>query len=285
MWDDEGHIYEWDTTNERNMTQIASISELNKNSQIVQIKNQDIISLDAELDIISVLHLQNRSNKVLLCRNDGCCSEFGSERCYQSNSFDIHGINLNPQRKASVYFSDKTAIKMFDITSSPIQPQVVVDFSDHLGTSGDIETFIFSNDYSIIFLFWIATDDKEKFLYRYHVHNRTISGKIGMSVSLVQLSSLSDHIVLGLDKKNGQLIAVDFESKSFYSLCKDTVATTFPGYSSTQSLPECTSQLNIVKFTQDDDYIYAANKDNDIYIISDVKGLHFSFGFIRSVLS
>ena len=96
-----------------------------------------------------------------------------------------------------------------------------------------------------------------------------------MNVSLVQLLSLSDHIVLGLDEANGQLIAVDFESNSFSSLCKDTVVTTFPGYSSVHSVPECTSQLDIVKFTQDNDYIYAADKNKEINVISNIKGLHF----------
>ena len=117
MWDDEKHIYEWDITNERNMTQIASFPKLSTISQIVRFENQDIISLDAESDIISLVHLQNRSTEVLLCRDDGCCSEFGSERCYKSKSSEIHGITLNPQRSASVYFSDKTAVKMLDITS------------------------------------------------------------------------------------------------------------------------------------------------------------------------
>ena len=285
MWDDEGHFYKWDITNERNMTLIASFPELNAISQIVQFENQDIITLDAELDIITLVHLQNRSKEVLLCRDDGCCSEFGSDRCYQSKSSDIHGITLNPQGSASVYFSDKTAVKMFNITSSLIKPEVVVDFSDHLNTSGEIETFIFSNDYSIIFIFWAATTGNENFLYRYHVGNGTISGNFGVSVSLVQLSSLSDHIVLGLNDANDELIAVDFESQSVSSLCRDNVVTPFPGYSNTQSLPGCTSQLNIDKFTQDNEYIYAADINKDIHIISNIKGLHFLFGLIWRIPS
>ena len=273
MWDDERHIYEWDITNERNMTLIASFPELSTISQIVQFENQGIISLDAVLDVISFMYFQNGSTEVLLCRGDGCCAEYGSERCYQSNTSNIHGVTLNPQGNASVYFSDQTTVKRFHITSSPIQPELVVDLFDHVDTSGKIKTFTFSNDHSIIFMFWTATDGKENILYRYNVNNGIISGKIGMSVSLVQLSSLSDHIVLGLDEAKVQLLVVDFESESFSSLCEDTVATTFPGYSSTHSLPECTNRLDIVKFTQNNDYIYTANKYDDIHIFSNVKGL------------
>ena len=285
MWDIERHIYEWDITNERNMTLIASFPELSTISQIIQFENQDILSLDAVSDVISFMHFQNRSTEVLLCRDDGCCSEYGSERCYQSNSSNLHGITLNPPGSASVYFSDKTAVKKFDITSSLIQPEVVVDLIDHVDTFGKIETFILSNDNSFIFMFWKATDGKENFLYRYHVNNGTISGNFGMSVGLVQLSSPSDHIVLGLDDANDQLIAVDFESLSVSSLCRENVVTMFPGYSNTHSLPKCTSQLNIDKFTQDDDYIYTADENNDIHIISNIKGLNFLFRLIWSIPS
>ena len=285
MWDDEKHVYEWDITNERNMTLIASFPELSAISQIVQFENQDIISLDAKLGIISVVHRQNRSTEVLLCRGDGCCSEFGSERCYQSNSSDIHGITLNPQKGASVYFSDKTAVKFIDITSSLIQPELVVDLFSQVDTSGTIKTFTFNNDFSIIFMFWTATDGNENFLYRYLVNNGTISGNFEMSVGLVQLSSLSDHILLGLDDANDQLIAVDLESQSVSSLCRENVVTMFPGYPNTHSLPKCTSQLNIDKFTQDDDYIYTADENNDIHIISNIKGLNFLFRLIWSIPS
>ena len=164
---------------------------------------------------------------------------------------------------------------MFDITSSLIQPEMVVEFFDHVHNFGEIETFIFSNDNSFIFMFWIAADGKENFLYRYHVNNGTISGDFRMSVSLVQLLSLSDQIILGLDEANDQLIAIDFESNSISSLCRDNVATTFPGYSNTHSLPVCTSPLNIKKLAQDNDYIYAADVNKDIHMISNIKGLHF----------
>ena len=255
---------------------MASISELSAISQIVQLENQDIIVLDTKLGIISYVHLHDKTTEVLICKDAGCCSAFGSEQCYQSHSSDIGGITVNlKEEHAWVYFSDKTTVKKFHFSSQNIQPEVVVDLVNHVGSTGRIVTFTFNKDYSIIFLLWQAADENQRILYRYYVNNETLSGNIPITKPLSQLLSLSEHIILGVVKTNAETLVIDFQSKSKSRVCRDTAAV--KGYSSEDPLPKCTNPLNIRKMTQDDTFIYAEDKSYTIHMISSIKGMNLTY--------
>ena len=256
---------------------MASISEISGISQIVQLENQDIIVLDTTLDIISYVHLHDKTTQVLLCKGAGCCSAFGSEQCYQSHSSsEIVGITVNSKEEhVWVYFSENTTIKKFQISSQNILPEVVVDLVNHVSSTGKIETFTFNKDYSIIFLLWQAADENQRILYRYYVNNETLSGNIPITKPLSQLLSLSEHIILGVVKTNAETLVIDFQSKSKSRVCRDTAAV--KRYSGEDHLPKCTNPLNIKKMAEDDTYIYAEDKNETIHMISSIKGMNLSY--------
>ena len=260
---------------------MASISELSAISQIVQLENQDIIVLDTKLGIISYVHLHDKTTEVLMCKGAGCCSAFGSEQCYQSHSSDIGGITVNlKEEHAWVYFSDKTTVKKFHFSSQHIQPEVVVDLVNHVGSTGKIVTFTFNKDYSIIFLLWERLDNEDRLLYRYNIHGKNISGEINMQeVALTEISSVNKNIILGLDVKHKQLVALDFESdKSISSwVCLVNATAGSPGYSDEDDNSlECNTDSHSIKMmTQDDNYIYAMDSSaNSILAIDNIKGLY-----------
>ena len=255
---------------------MASISELSGISQIVQLENQDIIVLDTTLDIISYVHQHDKTTEVLMCKGAGCCSAFGSEQCYQSYSSDIGGITVNLKKEhALVYYSDKTTVKKFQISSQHIQTAVVFDLVNHVGSIGKIETFTFNKDYSIIFLLWQAADENQRMLYRYYVSNETLSGNIPITKPLTQILSLSEHIILGVVKTKAETLVIDFQSKSKSRVCRDTAAV--KRYSGGDHLPKCTNPLNIKKMAEDDTYIYAEDKNETIRMISSIKGMNLSY--------
>ena len=280
LWD-KGNIYSWDIDNNINATQIASLKELTRVSQILQLDTHNIIALGAQSDTINYVHLNSQTVEVLLCNGEGCCSKFDSERCHQQSSISsvvkISGISLNSHDHVSLYFSANSAIKKFQIDDSLIQPEVVVDLSDHVDSPGKIKTFTFNEDYSIIFLLWKPLDNEEHLLYRYHVKRKKTTGNIKIQQKeLAKISSLSENIVLGIDHKHYQLVALDFESESISTVCLDNVTEGSPGHSDDDvSSSECnTTPHSIIRMTHDDDYIYATDNANSILAINNIKGLY-----------
>ena len=278
LWD-EGHVYRWENDKNESLTPIASLEELPAVSQILQLDTDEIIVLSALSDTISYVHLHSQTAEVLLCNEEGCCSQSDSERCHQqSNSSQISEISLNSQDRVSVYFVDNAAIKKFQINDSIIQPQVVVDLLTLVDYPGKIIKFTFNEGYSIIFLLWEPLDKKDRLLYRYNIHGKNISGEINMQeVALTEISSVNENIILGLDVKHKQLVALDFESKSISRrVCLDNATAGSPGYSNEDDNSlECNTDPHSIKMmTQDDNYIYAMDSANNILAIDNIKGLY-----------
>ena len=277
LWD-EGHVYRWENEKNESLTPIASLKELPKVSQILQLVNHSILVLSAKSNTISYVHLHNQTAEVLLCNEEGCCSQSDSERCHQqSNSSQIGGISLNSQDHGSVFFSDNAAIKKFRIDNSLIQPEVVVDLLNHVDRPGDIMKFTFNEDYSIIFLLWERLDNEDRLLYRYNIYGKKISGEIKMQErELAEISSVNENIILGLDNIQKQLVALDFESNSTSRVCLDNATAGSPGYSDEDDNSlECNTDPHSIKMmTQDDNYIYAMDSSaNSILVIDNIKGL------------
>ena len=282
LWD-EWYVYRWENDKNESLTPIASLKELPQVSQILQLDTNDIVVLSAQSDTISYVNLHSRTAEVLLCNDEGCCSQSDSERCHQqSNSSQISEISLNSQDHVSVFFSDKAAIKKFRINESLIQPEVIIDLSDHVDSLGKIKTFTFNEDYSIIFLLWKTLDNEKNLLYRYHIHYKTMSEYIEIQEKLAKISSLGENIVLGLDEEHKQLVALDFESdKSISSwVCLVNATAGSPGYSDgDDNSSECnTPPHSITMMTQDDNYIYAMDSANNILAIDNIKGGYHRLG-------
>ena len=220
LWD-EWYVYRWGNDKNESLTPIASLKELPQVSQVLQLDTNDIVVLSAQSDTISYVNLHSRTAEVLLCNDEGCCSQSDSERCHQqSNSSQIGGISLNSQDHGSVFFSDNAAIKKFQIDDSIIQPEVVVDLN-HIEHPGNIIKFTFNEDYSIIFLLWERLDNEKNLLYWYHIHRKTMSGYIKIQEILANILSLGENIILGLDEKHNRLLAIDYKHL-FVSLIRQT---------------------------------------------------------------
>ena len=218
LWD-EWYVYRWGNDKNESLTPIASLKELPQVSQILQLDTNDIVVLSAQSDTISYVNLHSRTAEVLLCNDEGCCSQSDSERCHQqSNSSQISEISLNSQDHVSVYFSDNAAIKKFQIDDSIIQPEVVVDLN-HMDHPGNIIKFTFNEDYSIIFLLWERLDNEKNLLYWYHIHRKTMSGYIKIQEKLANILSLGENIILGLDEKHNRLLAIDYKHNSSSRVC------------------------------------------------------------------
>ena len=281
LWD-EGHVYRWENDKNESLTPIASLEELPPVSQILQLVNHNILVLSAKSNTISYVHLHNQTAELLLCNDEGCCSQSDSERCHQqSNSSQISEISLNSQDHGSVFFSDNAAIKKFRIDNSLIQPQVVVDLLTLVDYPGKIIKFTFNEDYSIIFLLWEPLDNKDHLLYRYNIHGKKISGEIKINmqeVGLAEISSLNENIILGLDNIHKQFVALDFESDKSISrrVCLVNATAGSPGYSNEDDNSlECNTDPHSIKMiTQDDNYIYGMDNANSILAIDDIKGLY-----------
>ena len=277
LWD-EWYVYRWGNDKNESLTPIASLKELPQVSQILQLDTNDILVLSAQSDTISYVNLHSRTAEVLLCNDEGCCSQSDSERCHQqSNSSQISEISLNSQDHGSVFFSDNAAIKKFQIDNSLIQPEVVVDLLNHVDHPGDIMKFTFNEDYSIIFLLWERLDNEDRLLYRYNVHGKKISGEIKMQEKeLAEIASVNENIILGLENIQKQLVASDFESNSTSRDCLDNATAGSPGYSDEDDNSlECNTDPHSIKMmTQDDNYIYAMDSSaNSILVIDNIKGL------------
>ena len=276
LWDD-WDVYRWENDKNESLTPIASLKELPPVSQILQLDTHDILVFSAQSNTISYVHLHNQTVEVLLCNDEGCCSQSDSERCHQqSNSSQIGGISLNSQDHGSVFFSDNAAIKKFRIDNSLIQPEVVVDLLNHVDHPGDIMKFTFNEDYSIIFLLWERLDNEDRLLYRYNIHGKKISGEIKMQEKeLAEISSVNENIILGLDNIHKQLLALDFECNSTSRVCLDNATAGSPGYSDEDdNSSECDTDSHSIKMmTQDDNYIYVVDSANSILAIDNIKGL------------
>ena len=275
LWDDR-NVYRWENEKNESLTPIASLKELPKVSQILQLVNHNILVLSAKSNTISYVHLHNQTAELLLCNDEGCCSQSDSERCHQqSNSSQISEISLNSQDHVSVYFSDNAAIKKFQIDDSIIQPEVVVDLN-HMDHPGNIIKFTFNEDYSIIFLLWERLDNEKNLLYWYHIHRKTMSGYIKIQEKLANILSLGENIILGLDEKHNRLLAIDYKHNSSSRVCLVNATAGSPGYSNEDDNSlECNTDPHSIKMmTQDDNYIYTMDSANNILAIDNIKGLY-----------